>query len=203
MKFENTCVYNIENALRGMRNPLSSWDRSDSINQNGEFIIGEADMILAKKLAAAGTEHRKFMRQIFVSVDISAPLYWWNEFDTYKIGTTASSTSTMHTLAKFKFNLDMFERDDFAIEGDDEYWQKFISELEFLRNKYLETKDYNYFRALKQRLPAAFIQKRTISLNYEIILNMLKQRRTHKLREWSKDFVTWTQELPYQWLLEN
>ncbi len=202
MKFENTAVYNIDNALRGMRNPLSSWERSDSVWRGGEFIVGDADMTLAKKLIAGGTEHRKFLRQIFVSVDITAPLYWWSEFDTYKVGTAANSTSTMHTLAKASITPDLFERDEPPVEGDAEYWRDLCNRLEELRQKYNETKNYAYFRALKQRLPAAFMQKRTVSLNYEVVLNMLRQRRTHKLREWSRDFIAWTETLPYHGLLE-
>jgi len=201
MKFENTAVYNVDGAIRGMRNPLSSWHRSDSEWRDGVFVIGEADLTLAKKLIAGGTEHRKFLRQIFVSVDITAPLYWWSEFDTYKIGTTANSTSTMHTLAKWPITPDMFERDDSPIEGDEEYWQNLCAELEKLRQMYNETGNYAYFRALKQRLPTAFLQKRTVSMNYEVILNILRQRTNHRLREWSRDFVGWARSLPYQELL--
>jgi len=201
MKFENTAVYNVDGAIRGMRNPLSSWDRSDSAWRDGVFVIGEADLTLAKKLIAGGTEHRKFLRQIFVSVDITAPIYWWSEFDTYKVGTTANSTSTMHTLAKRPITPDMFERDNPPVEGDDEFWQDLCAQLEQLRQKYNETQDYAYFRALKQRLPTAFLQTRTVSLNYEVILNILRQRTHHRLREWSRDFIAWARSLPYQELL--
>ena len=164
-------------------------------------MIGYAYLTLAKKLIAGGTEHRKFLRQIFLSVDITAPLYWWSEFDTYKVGTAANSTSTMHTLAKQPITPEMFERDDPCIEGDEEYWQNLCAELEKLRQKYNETGDYAYFRALKQRLPTAFLQKRTVSMNYEVILNILRQRRNHRLREWARDFVAWARSLPYQELL--
>ena len=201
MKFKNTAVYNIEGALRGMRNPLSSWERSDSGWRDGVFVIGEADLILARKLIAGGTEHRKFMRQIFVSVDITAPIYWWSEFDTYKVGTAANSTSTMHTLAKHPITPDMFECDNPCIDGDEKYWRELCEDLELLRKKYNETKDYAYFRSLKQRLPSAFLQTRTVSLNYEVIVNMLRQRKNHRLREWSKDFTDWTKSLPYQELI--
>lgn len=201
MRFENTAVYNIDGALRGMRNPLSSWNKSDSEWRDGVFIIGKNDLELAKRLIAGGTEHRKFLRQVFISVDITAPIYWWSEFDTYKVGTTANSTSTMHTLAKKPITSDMFERDNPCVEGDEEYWQSVCAQLEQIRQKYNETGDYAYFRALKQRLPTAFLQKRTVSLNYEVVLNMLRQRTHHRLREWSKDFVAWTKTLPYQELL--
>jgi hypothetical protein len=184
-----------------MRNPLSSWERSDSGWRDGVYVIGEADLTLAKKLIAGGTEHRKFLRQIFVSVDITAPLYWWSEFDTYKVGTAANSTSTMHTLSKKPIDPDMFEHDDPPVTGDAEYWDTLCASLEALRQKYIETKDYAYFRALKQRLPAAFLQTRTVTLNYEVVVNMQSQRRTHRLREWSCDFIAWVSALPYQELL--
>ena len=171
MKFENTAVYNIDNALRGMRNAFSSWKRSDSAWRDGEYVIGEADLTLAKKLIVGGSEHRKFLRQIFVSVDITAPLYWWSEFDTYKVGTAANSTSTMHTLSKSPITPEMFEHDtppidsdtfaacdtsfagDTSVAGDAEFWAQEAGRLEEIRLKFNETKDYRYFRALKQRLP--------------------------------------------------
>ncbi len=195
MKFENTQVFNFENALRGMRNPLDSWDRSDSRWENGEYIIGDKDLELATRLISAGTEHRKFMRQIFVSVDITAPIYWWSEYDTYKVGTTANSCSTMHTLAKKPIGLDMFE-----IDPDDdelEYWNGVTAHLEQLRLKYNETKDYKYFRFLKQQLPSSFLQKRTCTFSYENVAAFIWQRKHHRLREWSRGFMGWTRTLPY------
>lgn len=216
MKFENTQVFNIEGALRGMRNPMDSWDKSDShlcdyyedciIKSSAMcgndmvdydcYIIGEKDLNLAQKLIKAGGEHRKFLRQIFISVDISAPRFWWSEFETYKIGTVSNSCSTMHKLSSYPITNDMFEYealDDF----DEEYWFYTIKYLENLRLKYIETKDYSYFRRLKQVLPESFIQKRTITMNYENVLNIIHQRKNHSLKEWSKDFIEWTKELPY------
>ena len=150
MRFERTSVFNFENALRGMRNPLDSWAKSDSeILPDGNYSIGEADLNLAQRLIKGGSEHRKFMRQIFVSVDITAPIYWWSEFDTYKVGTAANSRSTMHTLSKYPISEDMFERDE-DNEFED-YWNFIIPSLESLRLKYKETNDYAYFRLLKQR----------------------------------------------------
>ena len=198
MKFERTSVCNVENALRGMRNPLDSWAKSDSRYENGVYVIGEADMNLCRRLISGGSEHRKFLRQIFVSVDITAPLYWWSEFDTYKVGTAANSRSTMHTLSKYPINTDMFEIDG---SPDTPYWNFVVGELEKLRLKYLETKDYSYFRLLKQQLPSSFLQMRTVSLNYENIINIRSQRRNHRLREWSEDFMRWTDSLPYHELI--
>ena len=196
MKFEHTSVYNIENALRGMRNPLNSWAKSDSaFNEDGEYIVGENDLGLAGRLISGGTEHRKFLRQIFVCVDITAPIYWWSEFDTYKVGTAANSTSTMHTLSKFPINKDMFETD--PIDSEDPYWDAVIAHLEMLRQKYNETKDYAWFRCMKQELPSSFRQTRTVTLNYENVLAMIRQRKNHRLKEWREDFIAWTHTLPY------
>lgn len=195
MKFENTQVFNLENALRGMRNPLDSWERSDSKWEEGEYVIGENDLGLASRLISAGTEHRKFMRQIFVSVDITAPIYWWSEYDTYKVGTTANSCSTMHTLSKKPIVIDMF-----GIDPDDEqkpYWETVVAHLEQLRQKYNETKDYKYFRFMKQQLPSAFLQKRTCTFSYENVISIIRQRRHHRLKEWSEEFMAWTHTLPY------
>jgi len=179
-----------------MRNPLDSWAKSDSeILPDGNYSIGEADLNLAQRLIKGGSEHRKFMRQIFVSVDITAPIYWWSEFDTYKVGTAANSRSTMHTLSKYPISEDMFERDE-DNEFED-YWNFIIPSLESLRLKYKETNDYAYFRLLKQRLPSSFLQMRTVTLNYENLLSMIGQREHHRLREWNTDFIAWTKTLPY------
>ncbi len=193
MKFEKTEVYGFEGALRGMRNPLNSWAKSDSGFVDGIYVIGENDMGLAQRLIDGGSEHRKFMRQIFVSVDITAPIYWWSEFDTYKVGTAANSTSTMHTLSKFPICKEMFELD----EGAGVAWDTVIAALEDLRIKYNETKDYAYFRAMKQLLPSSFRQTRTVTLNYEVLRGMYGQRRHHRLKEWSQDFTAWVKSLPY------
>lgn len=240
MKFENTEVWGFEHALRGMRNPKNSWNKSDSFNclktpsgkhcsefcknfntdkcymygNNDEpFIIGNNDMKLAQTLIKAGNEHRKFMRQIFVSVDITAPLYWWKEFDTYKVGTVANSTSTMHKITSQPITLDCFEIDDYEedlkcletydsnIEVDystvDFEVHKFINFLENLRQKYLETKDKRYWKELIRWLPESWLQKRTITMNYENVRNMYFQRRNHKLTEWSESFIKWVESLPY------
>lgn len=195
MKFERTAVFNLENALRGMRNPLNSWARSDSEWDGDDYVIGENDLSLAKRLISGGTEHRKFLRQIFISVDITAPIYWWSEYDTYKVATTANSTSTMHTLSKFPICRDMFETDDMPEE--DAYWDAVIAHLEGLRVKYNETKDYRYFRLMKQELPSSFRQTRTCTLNYETVRSMVRQRKNHRLKEWSTDFIAWAKTLPY------
>lgn len=214
MKFENTEVWGFEHSLRGMRNPKNSWNRSDSFydgNLNNHYIIGEADLKLAQTLIKAGNEHRKFMRQIFVSVDITAPLYWWKEFDTYKVGTVANSTSTMHKLAATPITLDCFEIDDYdrnlsladnpkdddGLDNISTFEEDIVYVLENIRQKYLETKDKRYWKELVRWLPESWLQKRTITMNYENIRNMYFQRRNHKLTEWSKSFIKWVESLPY------
>lgn len=223
MKFENTEVWGFEHAFRGMRNPLESWDKSDSKyiawdSGNVTYEIGEKDMGLCERLIRGGSEHRKFLRQIFVSVDITAPLYWWKEFDTYKIGTVANSTSTMHKLATTPITLDCFEIDDyksdliyFTYEGSDHPsdWNidslsgSIIEDLELLRKKYLETKDKRYWKELIRWLPEGWLQKRTVTLNYENLLTIYNQRKNHKLNEWSGQddptkisFIDWMLDLP-------
>jgi Fe-S cluster biosynthesis and repair protein YggX len=218
MKFENTEVWGFKHALRGMRNPMNSWDKSDSdyydniydANSNSyvrRFVIGENDMKLAQSLIKAGSEHRKFMRQIFVSVDITAPLYWWKEFDTYKVGTVANSTSTMHKLASTPITMDCFEMDDFNKDLDffydsgrevyKSYWKRQIEWLEGMRLTYLDSKDKRHWNELIRALPESWLQKRTITMNYENVLNMIHQRRNHKLTEWSESFINWAKSLPY------
>ena len=152
MKFENTEVYGFKRALKGMRNPLESWRKNDTVEENGKVVIGENDLDLAQRLIKSGSEHRKFMRQIFVSVDITGPLYWWKEFDTYKVGTTANSTSTMHKLASTPITAECFEIDDYNSELDydgtklGDVIDKHIEFLESMRVKYLETKDKAYWK---------------------------------------------------------
>ena len=200
MKFEHTQTYNIENALRGMRNPMDSWNKSDSYYSDDNFFIGNNDMALARKLIKAGNEHRKFLRQIFVSVDISAPRYWWAEFDTYKIGTVSNSCSTMHTLMKNEISLEMFELDQSfndMNEYDRNFWVVVINQIERLRKEYNKVKDFKIFRRIKKYLPESFIQKRTVTMNYENILNMRYQRKSHRLFEWNDDFIFWSDSLPY------
>ena len=199
MKFENTSVMNFKNAIRGMRNPHDSWDKSDSKHIDFDlFVLGDKDKELAISLIKSGSEHRKFLRQIFVSVDISAPLYWWKEFDTYKVGTVSNSCSTMHTITKYEFSLDMFECKDLNNDGID-FLLSIIDKLNSLRKEYLETKDKNIWKEIIILLPESFIQKRTITMDYENLLGMCSkgQRRFHKLTEWSTDFINWARSLPY------
>lgn len=205
MKFENTEVYGIKRALHGMRNPLESWARNDTAEENGIAVIGKNDLGLCQRLIKAGSEHRKFMRQIMVSVDITAPLYWWKEFDTYKVGTVANSTSTMHKLASTPITLECFETDDYnscLSYGDKmlgEVLDKHIEFLEEMRIKYLETKDKSYWKELIRWLPSSWNQTRTVTMTYENLLAMCSkgQRRFHKLTEWSVSFIEWARSLPY------
>lgn len=205
MKFENTEVYGFKRALHGMRNPLESWAKNDTAEENGEVTIGANDMGLCKRLIRAGSEHRKFMRQIMVSVDITAPLYWWKEFDTYKVGTVANSTSTMHKLSSTPIDKSCFETDDYdetLMYGDKKLGDiidKHIAFLEEMRVKYLETKDKRYWKELIRWLPSSWTQTRTVTMTYENLLAMCSkgQRRFHKLTEWSQSFISWARTLPY------
>lgn len=210
MKFEKTEVWGFEHALRGMRNPMNSWNKGDSgyIDRrfNDQFYIGKNDLELAQKLIKAGSEHRKFMRQIFVSCDITAPLYWWKEFDTYKVGTVSNSTSTMHKLASTPITIDCFEMSDFADSNEESnrynlytknMWSKLIDHLEALRKEFNETKDKRYWKELIRMLPESWLQKRTVTMNYENLLNMYHHRKNHKLSEWSIKFKEWVESLPY------
>ena len=277
MKFENTEVFNFEGALKGMRNPKNSWNKSDSffgirnfsdgdeeieiasrdwaiydgynpedenfnehllerenwLTDNGILnlnplqeianiaYIGPQDMKLAQTLIKAGPEHRKFLRQIFVSVDITAPIYWWKQMSTYKIGTVANSTSTMHKLTSKPITLDCFETDDlnsdliyystknhpFYIDGENTIEMLsdlLIEQLEFLRQKYLETKDKRYWKELVRWLPMSWLQTRTWSANYQVLRIIYHQRRNHKLNQWSgidnskkENFIKWIESLPY------
>jgi hypothetical protein len=205
MEFKNADVVGMEHAIRGMRNPKESWNKSDSKNIPIEdrpgfskFIIGDNDLKLMQTLIKAGPEHRKFMRQIVVYVDISAPLYWWKEFDTYKVGTVANSTSTMHKITSKPITMECFEIDDIK-DFEKNYLQTVINMCEDYRTKYLESKDYNVWKALIRLLPESWIQTRTISMNYENLLAMCSkgQRRFHKLTEWSKSFIDFARKLPY------
>lgn len=194
MKFENTEVFNFQGALRGMRNPKDSWGKSDSYYSGDNFIIGENDMKLARTLVKAGKEHRKFLRQIFISVDVTAPRYWWSEFDTYGIGVTKNSCSTMHKINAYPFTIDMFELDE--IFPYDSILNT-IKKLEELRQLYNKNKDIRYLRAIKQRLPESFLQKRTLTLNYEVVFELVRQREHHLLSEWYKDTMKWILTLTY------
>ena len=215
MKFENTEVFNFDGAFRGMRNPLNSWAKSDSYSEDGNFVIGENDMDLAKRLIGSGdASDRKFLRQILVCVDITAPLYWWKEFDTYKVGTVANSTSTMHKISTTPITLDCFELDDFnsdleTIDGSKTWNLKkdmelVLFDIENLRRKYIDTKDKRYWKELIRWLPEGWLQTRTVTMNYENLRAMYHQRKHHKLNEWSgKDnpalpnFCAWVKALPY------
>jgi len=196
LKVERISVMNLENAMRGARNPLNSWARSDSYyNENGQYILGENDLGLAKRLARAGSDHRKYLRQIFISVDVTAPMYWWKEYDTYKVATVANSTSTMH-----KIHSKEFSRDDFSLDKLDEdsmaFFDTIITKLEELRLKYTETKDKQYWYDIIQLLPSSYNQMRTCSLNYETLINIYYARKGHKLDEWHT-FCDFIKTLPY------
>ena len=195
MKFENTKVYNIVRAVYSARNPMNSWAKSDS--DLDKDILGISDLTLAQKLIKAGSEHRKFMRQIFVSVDITAPAYFMAELDTYKIGITRNSSSFMHKGTSRPFELSDFEIDDSNDNWNCVSWKNIIQTLNLVREKYLETKDNKYFRLLRQLLPNGYLYHSTITMNYENILNMIHQRKNHRLVDWSDKFINWAKSLPY------
>ena len=208
IKLERTSVMNLENAIRGMRNPMNSWDKSDSYSTHienpetentapFEFFIGENDLALAGNLAGAGSDHRKYLRQIFVSVDVTAPLYWWKEYDTYKVGTVSNSCSTMH-----KIHAKPFVAEDFSFERCvDELpvsrcIDMLLNTLNLMRDKYLETKNTAYWDSMVQLLGSSYNQMRTCTLNYENLINIYHARRNHKLDEWHK-YCDWIETLPY------
>ena len=196
IKLEKTAVMNLENAMRGARNPLNSWARSDSYyDESGSYVLGPNDLNLAKRLCHAGSDHRKFIRMIFVSVDVTAPLYWWKEYDTYKVATVANSTSTMHKIHSKPFALADFSTDHMNASGL-MTMQKVIDELERLRRHYLETKDKSDWYTMIQLLPTSYNQMRTCTLNYETLFNIYFARRNHKLAEWHT-YCDWILSLPY------
>jgi hypothetical protein len=193
---ERVNVMNMENAIRGARNPMNSWSRSDSsYDENGAFVFGPNDLDLAQRLCNAGSDHRKFIRQIFVSADITAPLYWWKEYDTYKVGTVANSTSTMHKIHSNPFRIEDFSCDQMNAETLD-YFNGLVGYLELLRFKYNETKDKTYWYSLIQLLPTSYNQMRTCTFTYENLVNMYHSRKNHKLDEWHV-FCDWIEQLPY------
>lgn len=219
IKIEETEIYGWKAAIRGMRNPKNSWDKSDSkqlpdmlIDEQTyvpeHFEIGPNDLDLMRRLCAAGSDHRKFMRMIVVYCDITAPLYWWKEFDTYKVGTVANSCSTMHKIHDKEFMLDDFSHshlDDVCFHVDKDDWyltcmQNTISMLNDARDGYLETKDKKYWWQMIQLLPSSYNQKRTLLLNYEVLTNIYNSRKNHKLDEWH-DFCDWVKTLPYSELI--
>ena len=197
IKIERTSVMNLENAMRGARNPMNSWAKSDSYyDEDGNYVYGEADLDFGSRLCHAGGDHRKFIRQIFVSVDITAPLYWWKEFDTYKVGTVANSCSTMH-----KIHSKAFERDDFSYDRLDEgglaLLDKTIEYLEAERVKFCANKDDRQpWHNMIQLLPTSYNQMRTVTMNYENLINMYYARKNHKLAEWHT-YCDWIKTLPY------
>ena len=196
IRISNICVMNFENAMRGARNPMNSWARMDSYyDEEGNFVLGENDLSLASRLAKAGSDHRKYLRQVIVSMDILAPLYWWKEFDTYKVGTVANSTSTMH-----KIQAKEFTRSDFSCEKmSDEalvVLDAVISFMEGERLKFIETKDKAHWHNMIQMLPTSYNQLRTVTMNYEVLINIYRARRYHKLDEW-KILCAEIEKLPY------
>lgn len=196
IKISKTSVMNMENAMRGARNPLNSWNRMDSrYDEDGNFILGENDRNLARRLVRAGSDHRKFIRQIFVSVDFDAPLYWWKEYDTYKIATVANSTSTMHKIAAKPFELYDFSHDHMN-ETALESLKATIAVLEQLRQEYLQSKDKQVWYSMIQLLPTSYHQLRTCSFNYETLVNIYHARKNHKLEEWHT-VCDWIRTLPY------
>lgn len=241
LKIENTEVMGWEAAIRGMRNPMNSWEKSDSnyrpilasrcdtctsylldnwddcdncevhklCNSPNYFLVGPNDLDLMTRLSKAGTDHRKFMRMIVVYLDIMAPLYWWKEFDTYKVGTVANSCSTMHKIAEKEFTLEdfscehldyAFKRDGLLVAGYKRYLKYVIDGLNDAREMYLETKDKYYWWQMIQLLPSSYNQRRTVMLNYEVLANIYKSRKGHKLDEWNS-FCDWIESLPYSELI--
>jgi hypothetical protein len=195
--FNRVYVMNLENAIRGARNPMNSWARSDSYyDENGQYVLGENDLSLAKRLRNAGTsDHRKYLRQVMLSVDITAPMYWWKEYDTYKIATVANSTSTMHKIHSKPFEIDDFSHDHLTENGL-KVLKGLVDEMEKIRLEYIETKDKSLWYDLIQLLPSSYNQMRTCTLNYETLINIYKSRKHHKLDEW-RSFCEWIETLPY------
>ena len=189
-------VMNLKNAIRGARNPMNSWAKSDSyFNENGEYVLGENDLSLGLRLRKAGGDHRKFMRQIFVTMDITAPMYWWKEFDTYKVGTVANSTSTMHKITSMPFDISHFSTDKMD-KATKEFMQGIVEYLEKLRLNFLETKDKQIWYDIIQLLPSSYNQMRTCTMNYENLVNIYHARKNHKLDEWHT-FCDYVRSLPY------
>lgn len=196
IKLERTSVMNLENAMRGARNPMNSWARMDSsYDEDGNYILGPNDLGLAKRLRKAGSDHRKYIRQIFVSVDITAPLYWWKEYDTYKVATVANSTSTMHKIHSKPFELDDFSHDHMTPETL-AFMETVLEQLEQLRLSFVETKKKEDWYDIIQLLPSSYNQMRTCTLNYETLINIYYARKNHKLQEWHT-FCDWIETLPY------
>lgn len=208
IKIENICVFGWDAAIRGMRNPMNSWDRSDSFVCEGKdacvgdgySCIGNADHALMKKLVKAGSDHAKFMRMINVTMDVTAPLYWWSEYDTYKVGTVANSCSKMHTLASKEFTLDDFSHEHLSDDVIEKPFKDIINCLNFFRDLYNQNHDKDDWWQMIQLLPSSYNQKRTVQLNYAVLRNMYHARKNHKLDEWC-DFCAWVETLPYHELI--
>lgn len=213
IKIENTEVYGWEAAIRGMRNPMNSWDKSDTeltistqyfgnvSTRRTEICIGKKDFALMKTLVEAGTDHRKFLRMVNVTVDITAPLYWWKEFDTYKVGTVRNSCSTMHKITAKEFTIDDFSHEhlfpgEYGEETPTDILQYLICALNKFRELYLKSHYKNYWWQIIQLLPSSYNQRATVQLNYEVLLNMYHSRKNHKLDEW-RTFCEWIESLPY------
>ena len=196
LTLKNTSVMNFENAIRGARNPLNSWGRMDSHTEpDGNFVFGPNDLDLAMRLAKAGSDHRKYLRMVFVSVDVSAPLYWWKEYDTYKVATVANSTSTMHKIHSKPFSIDDFSCDHMT-DGTKKFMETVVAELENIRLRFKETKSKDDWYDMIQLLPSSYNQMRTCTFNYETLINIYRARKNHKLAEWHT-FCDWIETLPY------
>ncbi len=196
LTLKNTSVMNFENAIRGARNPLNSWGRMDSHTEpDGNFVFGPNDLDLAMRLAKAGSDHRKYLRMVFVSVDVSAPLYWWKEYDTYKVATVANSTSTMHKIHSKPFSMDDFSCDHMT-DGTKKFMETVVAELENIRLRFKETKSKDDWYDMIQLLPSSYNQMRTCTFNYETLINIYRARKNHKLAEWHT-FCDWIETLPY------
>ena len=218
IKIENVCVFGWDAAIRGMRNPMNSWDRSDSFWCNGEYdecpergngcngenylsyVVGNDDHTLMEKLVKAGSDHAKFMRMINVTFDVTAPLYWWSEYDTYKVGTVANSCSKMHKIAEKEFTLDDFSHEHLSEDIPEQLFETIIDCLNFFRKLYNLNHDKDDWWQMIQLLPSSYNQKRTVQLNYAVLRNMYHARRNHKLDEW-RDFCKWVETLPYAELI--
>ena len=204
IKIENIEVMGWDPAIRGMRNPMNSWNKSDSYYENGHYIIGPNDLDLMERLAAGGSTHAKYRRMIVCYMDVTAPLYWWKEYDTYKVGTVTNSCSTMHKIHSKPIDMSDFSIDDFHILTEGIYmtdcFTNVVADCEMLRQKYLETKEKKYWRALIQLLPCSYNQKRTIMLNYEALSHIYHDRKDHKLTEW-REFCQIIKALPYSHII--
>ena len=196
LTLKNTSVMNFENAIRGARNPMNSWGRMDSHTEpDGTFVFGPNDLDLAMRLAKAGSDHRKYLRMVFVSVDVTAPLYWWKEYDTYKVATVANSTSTMHKIHSKPFSIDDFSCDHMTY-GTKKFMETVVAELENIRLRFKETKSKDDWYDMIQLLPSSYNQMRTCTFNYETLINIYRARKNHKLAEWHT-FCDWIETLPY------